>query len=67
MKQSKVVLHADDRALIFADKDLKIIERALQEDPKYLSNWFRENGLIVNCSKTNVMEQQSVWHKSASG
>ena len=31
------------------------MELALQEELNSLSNWFRENGLIVNCSKTNVM------------
>ena len=57
VKQSKVVLYADDTALFCANKDVKIIERALQlqEDLKSLSNWFHENGLIVNCPETNVM------------
>ena len=31
------------------------IERVLQEELNFLNNWFHENGLIVNCSKTNVM------------
>ena len=55
VKQSKVVLYADYTALFFANKDVKTIERVLQEELKSLSNCFRENGLIVNCSMTNVM------------
>ena len=54
-KQSKVVLYADDTSLSFANKKAKTIERVLQEELNSLSNWFRENGLIVNCSKTNVI------------
>ena len=52
---SKARLYADDTALFFANKDVKTIERVLQEKLNSLSNWFCENGLIVNCSKTNLM------------
>ena len=31
------------------------IERLLREELNSLNNFFLENGLIVNCSKTNVM------------
>lgn len=55
VKQSKVVLYADDTALFFANKDEMTIERVLQGELNSLNNWFHENGLIVNCSKTNVM------------
>ena len=55
VKQSKVVLYADDTALFFANKDVMTIERVLQEELNSLNNWFHENGLIVNCSKTKVM------------
>ena len=54
VKQSKIVLYADDTALFFANKDVMTIERALQEGLNSLNNWFHENGLTVNCSKTNV-------------
>ena len=55
VKQSKVVLYADDTALFFANKDVMTIERVLQEELNFLNNWFHKNGLIVNCSKTNFM------------
>ena len=55
VKQSKVVLYADDTALFFANKDVMTIERVLQEELNSLNNWFHKNGLILNCSKTNVM------------
>ena len=54
VKQSKVVLYADDTARFFANKDVMTNERVLQEELNSLNNWFHENGLIVNCSKTNV-------------
>jgi len=31
------------------------IEHVLQEELNSLNNWFHKNGLILNCSKTNVM------------
>ena len=55
VKQSKIVLYADDTALFFANKDVMTIERVLLEELNSLNNWFHENGVIVNCSKTNVM------------
>ena len=54
VKQSKVVLYADDTALFFANKDVMTIARVLQEELNSLNNWFHENGVIVNCSKTNA-------------
>ena len=54
VKQSKVVLYADDTARFFANKDVMTIECVLQEELNSLNNWFHENGLIVNCSETNV-------------
>ena len=36
-------------------EDVMTIERVLQEELNSLNNWFHENGLIVNCSKTNVV------------
>ena len=52
VKQSKVVLYVDNTALFFASKDVMTIERVLLEELNSLNNWFHENGLIVNCSKT---------------
>ena len=43
VKQSKVVLYADDTALFFANKDVMTIERVLQEELNSLNNWFHEN------------------------
>ena len=54
VKQSKVVLYADDTALFFVNKDVMTIERVLEEELNSLNNWFHENGVIVNCSKTNA-------------
>ena len=56
-KARLVVSYADDTSdsLYFANKEVETIERVLQGELNSLSNWFRENGLIVNCSKANVM------------
>ena len=43
VKQSKVVLYADDTARFFANKDVMTIERVLQEELNSLNNWFHEN------------------------
>ena len=67
VKQSKVVLYADNTALFFVNKDVKTIEHVLQEELNSLSNWFRENGLIVNCSKTNVMVFGTSQHLAKAG
>ena len=41
--------------MFFVNKDVMTIERVLQEKLNSLNNWLHENGLIVNCSKTNVL------------
>ena len=52
---SKIILYADDTAVFYAHKDVKAIELVLQKDLQALSSWFSDNGLIFNCSKTNVI------------
>ena len=55
IQRCKVFMCADDRALFFADRDVKIIESVLQDELDVLSNWFTDNELIVNCTKTKIM------------
>ena len=47
-------MYADDTA-IFAHKEVRMIQSTLQQDLNALNNWFYENGLVVNCSKTNIL------------
>ena len=53
IKHCKIVLYADDTAIFFAHKEVPMIQSTLQQDLSALNNWFYENGLVVNCSKTN--------------
>ena len=55
IKHCKIVLYADDTAIFFAHKELLMIQSTLQQDLNALNNWFHENGLVVNCSKTNIL------------
>ena len=55
IKHCKIVLYADDTAIFFAHKELPMIQSTLQQDLNALNNWFYENGLVVNCSKTNIL------------
>ena len=55
IKHCKIVLYADDTAIFFAHKEVPMIQSTLQQDLNALNNWFYENGLVVNCSKTNIL------------
>lgn len=55
IKRCKVVINADDTALSIANRDIKVIEAVLQDELSIINNWFTDNELIVNCSKTNAM------------
>lgn len=48
-------MYADDTALFLVDRDAKIIESVPQDEFSVLSNWFTDNELIVNCTKTKIM------------
>ena len=52
----KLCLFADDTSLaITADKDEDLFVKAFVE-ATYLIQWFKDNGLIVNFDKTNLMK-----------
>ena len=54
-KHCKIVLYADDTTIFFAHKDVHTIQSTLQQDLNALNDSFYENGLVVNCSKTNIL------------
>ena len=54
-KHCTIVLYADDTAIFFAHKDVHTIQSTVKQDLNALNNWFYENGLVVNCSKTNIL------------
>ena len=43
-----IVKYAEDTVIYFADKDSKSIESHLTEDMDLISNWLKENELIIN-------------------
>ena len=53
----KIVFYADDTALFFAGRNIQTIQSALQEDLNAMGEWFSLNRLLVNCDKTNVMNE----------
>ena len=55
IKRCKVVMYADDTALFIANLDRKVIEAVLQNELNIINNWFTDNELFVNCTKTKVM------------
>ena len=47
----KIITYADDRIIQFHDKDIRIIENVLNREFNYLSDWLRENELVLNLKK----------------
>ena len=53
--QTKISLYADDTAIFSSGFGVHSVQKQLQADIKVISQWFLENGLIVNTDKTKVM------------
>ena len=51
VKNSRIIMYADDTMLYAQGKDLNIIENALSRDMSLLAAWFHENELILNLKK----------------
>jgi hypothetical protein len=51
----KFILFADDTNIFYADNDMKNIKINLQTELEKVVNWFNENKLTVNISKTQYM------------
>ena len=47
----KIITYADDTIIYFHDKDISIIEKVLNTEFTYLSDWLTENELILNLQK----------------
>ena len=48
-------LYADDTMLYFIDKSQACIEQQLQTALHKLSEWCKENGMLINTTKTKAM------------
>ena len=55
LNRSKVILYADDTALLFAHKNLHDIERVLSDEVSIAQAWLAENKLTLNLQKTKCM------------
>ena len=53
----KIITYADGTIIYFHDKDIRIIEKVLNTEFSYLSDWLTENELILNLKKdkTKIM------------
>jgi hypothetical protein len=55
LTKTKVVLYADDTAILYASKDTSEIQQVLTEDLRRAQNWLDSNKLTLNTSKTKTM------------
>ena len=51
-KTCKVILYADDTAIIYSDKQKEQIEKHLNDDMAIVKTWLDENKLTLNVKKT---------------
>ena len=49
------LMYADDRVLYYADRDVEVIEKTLNEDLSYIDNWLRNNSLFLDKEKTECI------------
>ena len=49
---NKLLLYADDSAILVADKDISTVENALQTDLQLVSEWLIDNKLSLHLGKT---------------
>ena len=54
-KTCKVILYADDTAIIYSDKQKAQIEKHLNNDMEIVKTWLDENKLTLNVKKTKSM------------
>ena len=54
-KTCKVILYADDTAIIYSDKQKEQIEKHLNDDMAIVKTWLDENKLTLNVKKTKSM------------
>ena len=51
----KVILYADDTALLYSDKNKTNLENVLNQKLSNVTNWLDQNKLTLNTSKTKIM------------
>lgn len=51
----KIILFADDTAIVYVENDRNRLEKQMQKDLKLLNKWFNLNSLSLNTDKTKAM------------
>lgn len=51
----KIVLFADDTAIVYVESDPNLLKRYMENDLKLLNRWFTKNALTLNTEKTKAM------------
>ena len=67
VNKCKITLYADDTALFFSSKRVPEIQTVLISELKHINNWFKNNKLTLNVSKTKytiIGTSQSLKSKS---
>lgn len=58
-----IYMYADDTCLLYADKDLTVIENKIQEDFTNIIKWAHDNGIVININKTKCMHVRSPYSR----
>ena len=59
----KFYLFADDTNISFSSKDLDVIQKTINDELKYVSEWLVANRLALNTEKTNYIVFHSPKHR----
>ena len=54
LKKSNIILYADDNVIFTSDKNSKEVAEKLNDDLKYLNDFFVENKMVVNLKKSKT-------------
>lgn len=64
VQNCRIYMYADDTCLLYADKNLSVIESKIQEDFTQIIKWTHDNGIIMNINKTKCMHIRSPYLKN---
>lgn len=51
----KLQLYADDSSITYIENDLETLHKSITEDLLIISDWFKNNLLVLNASKTKIL------------
>ncbi|XP_045541893.1 uncharacterized protein LOC123723359 [Papilio machaon] len=65
VENCRVYMYADDMCLLVAGRDLKRMERLMQNDFDRVVQWAHDNGILLNIAKTKAMHIYSPYNRNA--